>query len=449
MCRTGPAVLNKALAACSALPIVVEGTMVRRRLGNGSAAAPPRGQGGQTSGQQYGDTAAAAAPRHAASDGIGGLTPAAEDKLRKQRRRKATGSAVAPEQPAETVQAQADASPVAQTGVDPMHDAVRSKKRRKRVDSDTVPDGGAHPIRGGAAATAPPDSATGVRTAAAVADTLLETDKGADEAVQQRSRKRKQQQEARTHGDEGHTATEAQLATAATDDTHGAGPAAGAGAMSPSHATEQNHNDGGHAAQQDPKRRRNKPAIEQAPQQPPGPLSADPYSKAAGVMPAAESGRTEGGEALAEQPKKRRRRDVPQQPRPQAACVPGPQMAAGAAGAADQEGRINTDGLPAKLLKGKKAKAAKSIPHPDNGSHSAPTNGEAAAPVAAEGGAVRAAGAGVAIHGDGPAWREHAARNDVRTGRYSESEKQTIRDAVAQCAQLPKVPPDKNGPCQP
>jgi hypothetical protein len=48
--------------------------------------------------------------------------------------------------------------------------------------------------------------------------------------------------------------------------------------------------------------------------------------------------------------------------------------------------------------------------------------------------AAPACGAAVAIHTDGPAWRDHAKRSDIRSGRYSEAEKQTIRDAVATCA---------------
>ena len=408
--------------------------MVRRLPGNGSPA-----------GQRDAGTAAPAAQQDTTSDGLGALPlatgEAAADNPQEQKRRKAKDGAVAPEEPAEMVQAQADAPSAAQPGVDPMQDAVRSRQRRKRADSDRQPDGGAHPLRHDAAATdaskLPPDAAT----ALAEAGTLRQANDGSDDPVQKRSRKRKQQQAASTHSGERKTATEAQLATAATDDPDET-DAAEAGAVSPAHATQQSDKDGGHVEQQ-PKRRRNKGTIEQ----PPDSLAPGPNRLGAALPPAPESGRTGDSEAPGEQPKKRRRRDIAEQPRQRPASAPQPQMVGGAAATADPEqaGRTDADQTPAKQPKGrKKAKAAIQASAAANGSHDVPTTGEASAPAAAEGqpsahreangGAVRAAGAGVAIHGDGPAWREHAARNDVRTGRYSESEKQTIRDAVALCA---------------
>jgi len=429
-------------ASCSALPVVMEGNMVRRRLGNGSAATPPPGQGRVEAGQQDAGTAVAVALRGTAPDGGEGSPPATgiavADEMRKPKRRKATDSAVVPEKPAGLVQAPPDAPPAAQTGVDPMQDAVRSKKRRKRVGSDRQPDEGPA-LREPQPGTNTVDAfipATSAGAAAAKAGSLDEAAQGTNDLLPQRSRKRKQHQAARAHGGDGPTATEAQLATIGTDDTHGAGaePAAAAEASSPSHATERPVKGGGHAEQ--PKRRTNKATLEQARQQAPGPLAADPHSTAAEVPPAAERGRTEDGEAPAEQPKKRRRRDVPEQIRPQAASALALQMVSSAAAAADEERRSDTSELPAKQPKGRKAKAAKPPSDPDNRSHDALAAAEAepSAHRKARGGAVEAAGAGVTIHGDGPAWREHAARNDVRTGRYSESEKQTIRDAVAQCA---------------
>ena len=63
-------------------------------------------------------------------------------------------------------------------------------------------------------------------------------------------------------------------------------------------------------------------------------------------------------------------------------------------------------------------------------------NGARASDEANGGGRIAAPahGAAVAIHADGPAWRDHAQRNDIRSGRYSEAEKQTIRDAAVTCA---------------
>ena len=55
-------------------------------------------------------------------------------------------------------------------------------------------------------------------------------------------------------------------------------------------------------------------------------------------------------------------------------------------------------------------------------------------PVSGEG-----AAAAVAIHLDGPAWRAHADRADIRSGRYSEAEKQTVRNAAATCVRGTRV----------
>ena len=426
--------------------------MVRRLPGDGSAAAPVRGQGGTQTGRRRTGTAAAAALAGAAFDGDAESQPAtgvtAVDKTHNQKRRKAKDDALATQNPASEVQAQAASLPVGQAAIGPMQDAVRSKKRKKRVDSDKLPDSGARALEQDAAATELPGLATAA--AAAKAGSLQETTIGTDYPVQKRSRKRKQQQAARTHGSDfaddgdGPTAIVAELATTATDNSHGAGAehAAQAAAAVPSHGTEQINKDGGHAGQPS-KQRRNDVSVEQPHQQPPAP---EPHSDVAQLLAVTESTRAGEGEASAKQPKKRRRRDMPDAPVTQPANAPPPQMASGAAAAAaaDQETRTEANGLRAKQPTGRKAQTAELSRTVTNGSHAIPTDGGASAPAAADGEAaahltadgraVRTAGAGVAIHGDGPAWREHAGRSDVRTGRFSESEKQTIRDAVALCA---------------
>ena len=323
---------------------------------------------------------------------------------------------------AAAAQSPADARPAVGAATQPMADAVHKQNNRKRMDGTmaTIKSSVRSGRPPGVAATDPLGAASGAGAAGAEAGTQRKLTPGGADPASKRSPKRKQRPAEDTHANgiaapsDSPPATVAAHAQAVTDEATAAVSATRADAGARGH--EAPDKEGGRA-ERVPKPRRRKVGVEQPGPQPPQPSSAElRVSDTVTILPAATGQRS------------------------------GAATARTGAVAAPQRQRINSeDASAAEQPKAKKARVAPRRSHAAKGSASVPSKSEAAAPVAVghapaaqqnlEGRAAPLA-AHVVIHGDGPAWRDHATRSDVRTGRYSEAEKQTIRDAVAECVCL-------------
>ena len=330
----------------------------------------------------------------------------------------------------------------------PIADTERKAKQRERTARMTAPDEAAalRKARPQAVITDAPDARLGAGAASSEAGTLPAPARGDDDPSAKRSRKRKQRQAHAAGVAERSGSPEATTAVPPSTATDMA-----KADVNPTRTTvkpvepvlehEQADVKGGHSEQQ-PKLNRKKARVEQSTGEPPHGVRPEPHGDADVVPHADVSRQADDGDISNKQPRKRNKK---QQLSPQTTNGTGPELVNDTltAAAAHQEGRTSADHLTADQPGSRQAGVAQLGMHAAAGSELVPVNDQATATPATEGdaavqrkaggSAVPAAGpAAVAIHSDGPAWRDHATRGDIRSGRYSEAEKQTIRDAVAE-----------------